>query len=247
MVRKAVPSCWDVVDPARLTVERAIAASGALTGLCQADALTTATAVLPMLRTASARCMGEGRMMASANAGLWPTIEPELRRRGLPSLAIGVAELWQGCTTLREHRGDGHVAALLANGLSGLEAHLLAAGTQGVGPEVLRDNRGWTVPQWDGALGRLAARGLLHADGTATEAGELLRQHVERMTDDLAASAFATLHDEELGYLYAALLACARQIQGSGCIPFPNPMGLPELHRLPGPDRGTDKDAHGSM
>jgi hypothetical protein len=38
-----------------------------------------------------------------------------------------VERLWQLCTSLREHRGDGHVAALTAKGLDGLEAHVLIA------------------------------------------------------------------------------------------------------------------------
>jgi hypothetical protein len=243
MVRKAVPSCWDVVDPARLVVERAAAASVALEELCGgearagvdagagagADALEQGIAALPALRAASLRCGGDGRVMTGANAKLWPLIEPELRRRELSSRQVDAAELWQASTTLREHRGDGHVAALLAHGLSGLDAHLLAAGTQGVEPEVFRDNRGWTEAQWDGAQLGLVDRGLLQSDGSATEAGFLLRQNLEAMTDDLAAPPFATLPDEELARLYASLLACARRILGSGCIPFPNPLGLPEL------------------
>jgi hypothetical protein len=235
MVRKAVPSCWDVADPARLVVDRAAAASVALDELCGgearvgADALEQGIAALPALRAASLRCRSEGRVMAGANAKLWPMIEPELRRRQLSSRQVHAAELWQACTTLREHRGDGHVAALLAHGLSGLDAHLLAAGTQGVAPEVLRDSRGWTEAQWDGALLGLVDRGLLQSDGLATEAGFLLRQNLEAMTDVLAAPPFAPLPDEELARLHASLLACARHIQESGCIPFPNPMGLPEL------------------
>ncbi len=229
MVRKAVPSCWDVVDPALLTVERAVAASDVVTELCAADSLTAAIAALGDLRSASVRCAGGGRVMAAANAALWPTMEPELRRRGLPLRQVGVAELWQACTTLREHRGDGHVAALLTHGLNGLEAHLLAAATQGVAPEVLRDNRGWTLSQWEAAVHGLAGRGLLHADGSPTEAGSRLRRDVEALTDKLAESPFAPLPDEELAHLYASLLTCARQIQLSGCLPFPNPMGLPAL------------------
>ncbi len=96
-------------------------------------------------------------------------------------------------------------------------------------PEVLRDNRGWSEQEWEAATRGLAARGLLDADGTATAAAHLLRHDVEAMTDSLAASAFATLPDEELAGLYASLRACAVQIQGSGSLPFPNPMGLPRL------------------
>ena len=39
--------------------------------------------------------------------------------------------LWQATTVLREHRGDGHVAALVDAGLNGLEAHITFVGAGG--------------------------------------------------------------------------------------------------------------------
>jgi hypothetical protein len=229
MVRRAVPSCWDVVDPATLTVRRAEAAATALNELCSRDGRDALVAALPALRRAAARCAGEGRPMTGANRELWPSVEAALRRRSLPEPIIAVAEVWQGCTTLREHRGDGHVAALLTHGLSGLEAHLLAAGALGVPADVLRDSRGWAGPQWDAGVAGLAGRGLLRPDGTASATGQELRRRVEAMTDELAAPAFAGLADDEIEALHRALFACATQVQGSGLLPFPNPMGLPAL------------------
>ncbi len=176
-----------------------------------------------------AGCAGEGRPLTGANRVLWPSVEVGLRRRAIPEPIIAVGEAWQACTTLREHRGDGHVAALLVHGLSGLEAHLLAAGTLGVPADVLRDSRGWTSPQWAAGIARLAGRGLLRPDGAATAAGRELRRRIEAMTDDLAAPAFAALADEEMAGLHRALLGCATQIQGSDLYPFPNPIGLPAL------------------
>ena len=167
--------------------------------------------------------------MTGANRELWPSIETGLQQRGLPAPQLAVGEVWQGCTTLREHRGDGHVAALLTHGLSGLEAHLLATGTQGLPTEVLRENRGWTEEEWEGGVTTMAARGLLHPDGRATESGQALRRSVEAMTDDLAEQPLAALTDEEIGSLYRALHGCAVQLQASGVFPFPNPMGLPQL------------------
>jgi hypothetical protein len=41
-----------------------------------------------------------------------------------------VARLWHAATLLREHRGDGHIAALVAAGIGGTEAHVLHALTQ---------------------------------------------------------------------------------------------------------------------
>ena len=229
MVRRAVPSCWAAVDPATVTVRRAEAAAAALHELCTPQARRALSVALPTLRRAAARCAGDGRPMAGANRELWPSVEVALRRDGLPEPVIELGEAWQACTTLREHRGDGHVAALLTQGLGGLEAHLLAAGALGVPADTLRDARGWTGAQWDAGIARLAGRGLLRPDGVATAAGQDLHRLIEAMTDDLAAPAFAALDDEETAALHRALLACATQIQASGLYPFPNPMGLPAL------------------
>ena len=92
---------------------------------------------------------------------------------------------------MREHRGDGHVAALVAHGLSGVQAHVLAAGIKAIPVEVLRDNRGWSEADWDGAVATLTGAGLLHADGRATDAGRTLHGRVEELTDELAEPAYA--------------------------------------------------------
>jgi hypothetical protein len=160
--------------------------------------------------------------MAAANAALWPSISTALGTGGL-------AEAWQVCTTLREHRGDGHVAALLAHGIGGIDAHLLSAGTKGVPAEVLRDNRGWSEDDWGEATSRLASRGLLHADGRATDAGRTVHAAVEEQTDRLAASPYADLSHAAISELHGALAACAREVAASGMLPFPNPMGLPRI------------------
>ena len=167
--------------------------------------------------------------MTGVNRELWPLLEAGLLQRGLPASQRAAGEVWQACTTLREHRGDGHVAALLTHGLSGLEAHLLATGVLDLPTAVLRENRGWTEEEWQGGVTTMAERGLLHADGRATESGHALRRSIEAMTDDLAEQPLAVLTDVEIGFLFRSLYGCATQIQGSGVLPFPNPMGLPEL------------------
>lgn len=220
MVAKAVPHCWELVAPATLCRVRAIAAAEALSEACSVPARSDLLAVLPLLRRAVAACDGAGRVMAAANVALWPTISTALGTGGL-------AEAWQACTTLREHRGDGHVAALLAAGVGGIGAHLLAAGTKGVPAEVLRDNRGWSEEDWGAATAALASRGLLHADGRVTDSGRTLHAVIEERTDRLAASPYQGLSDAAVTDLHGALSACGREVAASGLLPFPNPMGLP--------------------
>jgi hypothetical protein len=220
MVAKAVPACWETVAPETLCRVRAIAAAEALGEVCRTDARSALLASLPLLRRAAEGCDGAGRVMAGANRSLWPRIATALGTGGL-------GEVWQACTTLREHRGDGHVAALVAHGLSGVQAHVLAAGIKAIPVEVLRDNRGWSGADWDGALAALARAGLLHADGRATDAGRTLHGRAEELTDELAEPAYAALSDQALEELHGALGACAADVVASGLLPFPNPMGLP--------------------
>jgi Helix-turn-helix family len=222
MVRRAVPGCWDVVAPPTMCRVRAIAAADALGEACGVASRTALLEALPLLRRTVDACDGAGRPLAGANRSLWPAIATALGTGGL-------GEAWQACTTLREHRGDGHVAALVAHGLRGLESHLLAAGVRGVPAEVLRENRGWSEEEWETSTAALARRGLLHTDGRATDAGRTLHASVEARTDALAAPAYATLSDGALEDLYGALRACAAEIQASGVYPFPNPIGLPAL------------------
>jgi hypothetical protein len=221
MVARAVPGCWDVVAPATLCRVRAIAAAEALSEICGTEARSSLIGVLGVLRRAVGGAEVSGRALAAANRSLWPVIAPALGTGGL-------GEAWQACTTLREHRGDGHVTALVVAGVGGLDAHLLAAGTKGIPPEILRENRGWSESDWAAAAAGLAARGLLHTDGRATDAGRTLHAEVEDRTDRLAESAFAELGGGALDDLHGALLACAADVVASGLVPFPNPMGLPQ-------------------
>ena len=115
----------------------------------------------------------------------------------------------------------------LANGLSGLESHLLAAATKAIPTAVLRENRGWSEEEWGAALEALRVRGLLHGDGRATDTGRSLHGAVEDLTDRLAEPAYAALSDGARADLHGALWACAIEIAASGLLPFPNPMGLP--------------------
>src|SRR4051794_33253275 len=124
MVQRAIPDAWTFADPGDLIHARARAAAAALRG-ATAEAEAVADDVLPQLRAAVATCRAEGHALFAANAALGDREDP-------------LEALWQACTCIREHRGDGHVAALVAGGLDGLEAHVLFAADTGVPPDLLR-------------------------------------------------------------------------------------------------------------
>jgi hypothetical protein len=135
--------------------------------------------------------------------------------------------LWQAATTLREHRGDGHVAVLAESGLDGCEAHVLFVATGAVPAQMIRDARGWSEDEWEAAIERLRARELVGPAGEPTDAGRAFRDRIEQRTDELAAQAYEDLGDDAATALIADLRRVARPIATSGNIPFPNPVGLP--------------------
>jgi hypothetical protein len=179
MVARALPSVWSLAAPSTVVeirhrgAVRALAALGAeaLGGAELGGAELAEVAGLAHRAVEAAEC--GGRALGAANASLpWPE-EP-----------LGV--LWQASTTLRELRGDGHVAALLSAGLSGLDALVLRAGSD-LDREVLQPARGWSDAEWDAAAAGLCRRGLVDSAGRITEDGAALLREVEAVTDRLAA------------------------------------------------------------
>ena len=72
--------------------------------------------------------------------------------------------LWHALSLLREHRGDGHIVALGAGGLNGIEAPITHVATgKGFVPEFGRISRGWTEQEWDEATQGLTAQGVYAA------------------------------------------------------------------------------------
>jgi hypothetical protein len=125
---------------------------------------------------------------------------------------------------LREHRGDGHFAALAAADIDGCEAVALRC-LMDMRRENLQPVRGWTDEAWDDALARLAARGWVDGGGALTSAGREAHAAVENATDRAAARPWARLGPEATAEIAAALTpisqACAT------VLPFPSPIGLP--------------------
>nr|WP_246576382.1 MarR family transcriptional regulator [Actinospica durhamensis] len=116
-----------------------------------------------------------------------------------------VARLWHAATLLREHRGDGHNAALLAHGIGGTEAHVLLALSLGMRAQDFGRLRHLPEPRLTAVLDGLRGRGLVDAAGGFTDAGRETRQRIEALTDELAAPAYDVLSADELDELVARL------------------------------------------
>ncbi|HTZ07632.1 MAG TPA: hypothetical protein VMB72_01090 [Acidimicrobiales bacterium] len=213
-VARALPDAWAFAPPERVLEARLAGAGAALARvLAGADRAELARAA-ELGRGALEGLATEGRPLGAANAALpWPS-DP-------------VAALWQAATVLREHRGDGHLAALVAAGLDGRGALVSMAATGAVPRAMLQAARGWDDGEWDEAAAVLEARGWIHPDGTATAAGAAARDEIEAVTDRLAAAPWERLGPSGTAELRALLAPWARAVAGAGVVPVPNPIGLP--------------------
>jgi hypothetical protein len=208
MVSRALPAVWDIASPQEALQAREAGAVAALSRMLSGEVDAVRLAADNLARAAAVLDCS-GRVLAGANAVLPVPDEP-------------LARLWHAATVLREHRGDGHFAALVAADIDGCESIVLRAGID-LPRQIIQPIRGWSDEQWASAAERLASRGLLREDGKATADGIALHESVEQATDAAAARPW---HDQDLAAavtdtLQSIALVCAAEL------PALNPVGLP--------------------
>jgi hypothetical protein len=208
LVRAVLPAAWEKVEPAALLGIRLAAVDHALRrGLGPVvDSPEVAEAAALARVAAEGACeVPHGRPLFAAHAALpWPD-EPHL-------------VLWHAQTLLREFRGDGHVTALLAEGVTPLEALVLHAASGAVPAESLRRTRDWSEEDWAATVEDLRSRGLLDAEAGFTAAGAAFRQRVEDRTDALAVGAYRTLGEVERARLVQLGGPLSRRLVEAGMI-----------------------------
>jgi hypothetical protein len=215
MVQRAIPDAWSFSTPERVLQARYEVADAALRRVL-GDAVggSEVRRAATLARRVTDACDPGGRPLHAAHASLaWPE-EPHL-------------VLWHAATLLREHRGDGHVATLVAEGIDGCAAHVLLVASGASTATVQREYRGWSEDDWAAAVGRLRDRGLVDDAGSFTAEGKRMREHIETRTDELAAPPYYSLTEDERGGLLGALKAIAATLDEGAAVPYPNPMGLP--------------------
>jgi hypothetical protein len=213
-VARAIPGVWELISPDEALRVRAAGAAEALRGVF-AGLEAEAAAGADLLWRAVGDLDCSGRVLAAANAAL-----PDPVDGSSPT----VARLWQAATLLREHRGDGHFAALAAADIDGCEAVVLRCGLD-LRREDMQPIRGWTDEQWDDAQARLADRGLVGPDGKLTDAGLDVHTAIEDATDRAAARPWTRLGAQATTELRAVLTPLARAC--ASLMPFPSPIGVP--------------------
>jgi len=211
-VRLSMTSVWDKVTPEQVLAARLEAADAALRrglgDLIGSDALAETAALTRKAAEAACERLA-GRPLFAAHSTLpWPT-EPHL-------------ELFHAQTLLREFRGDGHVAALVASELTGLEALVVHAATGYLPAKVLRNTRQWSEEQWAAAADGLRERGLLEPgeEDVFTEEGRAMRQRIEDLTDRLAEPAYAALGEDGVNRLVEVGKPLSDAVIEAGLLPF---------------------------
>ncbi|MCX2185122.1 hypothetical protein KV205_32120 [Streptomyces sp. SKN60] len=213
-VGRYVPGVWATAAPEAVLAARLRAVDRTYRALLGDEAVAgpELAEAAALARRAAEAASTAGRPLAAANAALpWPEA---------PHLV-----LWQAATILREHRGDGHLAALLAAGLDPAEA-LVSFAAVGAAAETTFASRGWPPAEWTAARARLATRGLVHPNGTATDAGRALRTEVEHRTDLLATTPWSTLGPDPTARLAELLGGPWLAVIGSGLLPSENTLGI---------------------
>ncbi|MCX4843841.1 hypothetical protein [Streptomyces sp. NBC_00893] len=207
LVARHLPAVWSVAAPQAALDARLRAADTTLRRLLGEEVIASpelAEAAGLALRAAEG-CTRHARPLYAAHADLPVPEEPHLA-------------YWHAGTLLREHRGDGHLAALLTAGLDPLEALVSHTATgKGMSPRWVLTTRGWRRDDWDAARERLRGRGLLDAEGELTEAGVALRAELEEATDRMDAAPYEHLGAEGVerltelgrGFLFTAASAGA--------------------------------------
>ncbi|GAA2142352.1 hypothetical protein GCM10009760_27400 [Kitasatospora kazusensis] len=211
MVERALPDVWQRATPEAALAARVAGATATLERVLVTVKPELVERSVATLERAVDGLDCAGRVLASANAVL-PRPEGQLAR------------LWHATTVLREHRGDGHVAALVTEGLTGCEALVVRCALDSR-REMLQQYRGWTDQEWDTATERLTARGWLSPDGTITPAGRARHNALEAATDLAAARVWSGFHRDELDQLAADLKPIATACRAE--LPLLNPVGLP--------------------
>jgi hypothetical protein len=219
LVEEAMDGAWSVVSPEKVLAERYAGTREALDRVLvdvaaqpgHAERLEEAAA---LARRACGGLSMQGRALAAGYASLpWPDD---------PLMA-----LWHAAGIIREHRGDGHIAALVTAPLDPVEA-ILTAGLDTGTTQFMRETRGWDDAEWAAAGQRLAARGLLHGGershegsdvGELTDAGVALRRTLELQTDLAAAAAWTHLGLEGTQRLGELMRPLTRAVVTSGVLP----------------------------
>lgn len=203
-VARHIPHVWDIVTPEAALAARERGSAAALRRILGslADSPGLARAA-ELAARAAAGAPTEGRILYAA-------------LRTLPVPEEPVARLWHAATLLREHRGDGHIAALVIEGIGGTEAHVLHALSQDMPAEKYGRIHHLPAHQLGAVIDGMRTRGLIDGSGRLSAAGRACKARIEAHTDDLAMPPYEALKPDELDQLITDLEPISAAIEDAG-------------------------------
>ncbi|MFC7843108.1 hypothetical protein [Streptomyces sp. NPDC057382] len=212
---KALPDAWALAGPQQVIEARERAVDAAMRSL-YGPAVVDSTELAEAADLAwEAACAADtaGRVLGAANQALPRPAQPHVR-------------LWQAATTLREHRGDGHVAVLVGRRMGPVEALVLKSATGETEAAFQRRIRQWDIEAWQAAQAELRGRGWIDGEERLTAAGAAAHEEMEADTDAAAAAPWQALGADGTARLAHLLEPLARRVLDSGIVPTANPVGL---------------------
>jgi hypothetical protein len=211
IVERAVTGGWEKTTPAALAAARLDGARDQIVRMAgeHADAFPAAAEILFELTEGLDM---SGRLLYAGLAGL-----------PVPGDDDPIGRLWRAADLVREHRGDGHIAAWISE-VDSTEITVLTELWWGIEPGSYVWTRGWDGDDVAAARARLTDRGLLDGDGALTDEGRALRERVERRTDHAERDVIARLGDRA-DELFALLTPISAALVGKdGYPPSPDQM-----------------------
>jgi hypothetical protein len=192
-VARHIPKVWRTTTPEAALAARQLGCANALRRIL-GDHVDTAEFArsAELLMKAATSAPAEGRPMYAA-----------LRAVTTPDDVV--TGFFHAGSLLREHRGDGHIVALMSERVGGLEAHALYALAMDMPPEKFGRIHHLPPEQIAAVIDGMRARGLIGDDGWLTKEGRAVSERVEALTDDLAAKPYESLESGELAELVTYL------------------------------------------
>ncbi|MDH4277157.1 MAG: hypothetical protein OEW83_03635 [Acidimicrobiia bacterium] len=177
LVERWMRGRWEAVSPTEASAARWRAVGRVLNThvrpVMPADAIAEATDIAQRVVDGLA---WPGRPLAAGHAAILDQCPDD-----------DLVRLWQLVAVLREWRGDGHIALLTAEPLSGAECTVISYALS-KGRSFLKASRSWGDDEWSAAVDRLTADGWISADEAMTEEGQVRRRALETRTNELAAA-----------------------------------------------------------
>lgn len=209
-VARSVPKVWEKASPAEiLATQQAALLPSFEKALAHVDPAEVAE-LAGLAGTVGRAAAGfrEGRPLFVGLTTLpWPDEDP--------------LTIWHASKMIREYRGDGHVAALVVEGLSGLDALVVNAAWGPHPVDLIRGSRQWSVEAWDVAVVDLRRRGWITDDETPTltPEGQERRDWIEHRTNVLAARMYEPIGPDGFERLIELGQKLAPVLVGAGMAP----------------------------